>query len=154
MESPRRSQRNGDTQGEFQGFTWMGAKVHAKEWILPLRRTTSIRQKLPSDYEAKLLEFQRYVIDLCRLSQMPLGHIGNTDQTPIFLAMPMSRTVNETGAPQVRIRTTGKEKTRLTVMLACLADGHKLPPYIIFRRKTILNEPFPSNVIVRWQEKG
>lgn len=119
-----------------------------------LRRTTSIRQKLPSDYEAKLLEFQRYVIDLRRSSQMPLGHIGNADQTPVFLDMPMSRTVNETGAPQVRIRTTGNEKTRLTVMLACLADGHKLPPYIIFRRKTIPKEPFPSNVIVRCQEKG
>lgn len=64
-----------------------------------LRRTTSIRQKLPSDYEAKLLEFQRYVIDLRRSSQMPLAHIGNADQTPVFLDMPMSRTVNETGAP-------------------------------------------------------
>lgn len=119
-----------------------------------LRRTTSIRQKLPADCEAKLVEFQRYVLDLRRSSQMPLGHIGNADQTPVFLDMPMSRTVSETGAPQVRIRTTGNEKTRLTVMLACLADGRKLPPYIIFRRKTIPKELFPRDVIVRCQEKG
>ncbi|KAH7942753.1 hypothetical protein HPB52_000749 [Rhipicephalus sanguineus] len=65
-----------------------------------LRRTTSIRQKLPADCEAKLVEFQRYVLDLRRSLQMPLGHIGNADQTPVFLDMPMSRTVSETGAPK------------------------------------------------------
>lgn len=119
-----------------------------------LRRTTSIRQKLPQDFEEKLLEFQRFVINLRRSSNMPLGHIGNADQTPVYLDMPVSRTVNSVGAPEVRIRTTGNEKNRITVMLACLADGHKLPPYIIFRRKTVPKETFPRNVIVRSQEKG
>ncbi|CAN7978149.1 unnamed protein product [Ixodes persulcatus] len=47
-----------------------------------LRRTTSIRQKLPSDYEAKILEFQRYVIDLSRSSRMPLGTLAKRTRLP------------------------------------------------------------------------
>ena len=34
-------------------------------------------------------------------------------------------------------------------MLACLGDGTKLPPYIVFKRKTI-----PKNLNLRCQEKG
>lgn len=85
---------------------------------------------------------------------MSLGHIGNVNQTAVYLDMPMTRTVNSIGAPAVRIRTTGNEKTRITLMLACLADGHKLLPYIIFGRKTIAKKTFPRNVVVRCQEKG
>ena len=53
------------------------------------------------------------------------------------------------------ILTTGHEKDRFTVMLACLGDGTKLPPYVIFKRKTLpKNANFPKEVIVRCQEKG
>uniref|UniRef100_A0A1E1X1Z9 HTH CENPB-type domain-containing protein n=1 Tax=Amblyomma aureolatum TaxID=187763 RepID=A0A1E1X1Z9_9ACAR len=119
-----------------------------------LRRTTSICQKLPEDFESKLLAFQRYVIDLRRSTNMPLGHNGNADQTPVYLDMPMVRTVHKSGEHEVRIRSTGNKKNRITVMLACLAEGHKLPPFIIFRRKTIPKEKFPNNVVVRCHEKG
>jgi len=43
----------------------------------------------------------------------------------------------------VSIRTTGHEKSHFTVMLlllACTADGGKLPPYIVFKRKTLPKE--------------
>jgi hypothetical protein len=50
--------------------------------------------------------------------------------------------------------TTGNEKNRFTVMLACPADGGKLPPYIVFKRKTMPKLPFPKGVIVQVQEKG
>ena len=39
-------------------------------------------------------------------------------------------------------------------MLACTADGGKLPPYIVFKRKTMPKLPFPKGVIVKVQEKG
>ena len=35
------------------------------------------------------------------------------------------------------IKTTGAEKQRCTVMLAVTVDGGKLPPYVIFKRKTL-----------------
>ena len=40
-------------------------------------------------------------------------------------------------------------------MLACLGDGTKLPPYVVFKQKTLpKNANFPKGVIVRCQEKG
>lgn len=47
------------------------------------------------------------------------------------------------------------KKQRTTVMLCCTADGRKLPPYIIFKRKTLpAGEKFPRNVVVRVHDKG
>ena len=33
--------------------------------------------------------------------------------------------------------TTGHEKDRFTGMLACLGNGTKLPPYVVFKQKTL-----------------
>ena len=44
---------------------------------------------------------------------------------------------------------------RFTVMLACPADGTKLPPYVVFTRKTLpKNLNFPKEVVVRCQAEG
>ena len=64
-------------------------------------------------------------------------------------------TVDKKGSKTVSILTTGHEKDRFTVMLACLGDGTKLPPYVVFKRKTLPKKiTFPNGVIVRCQEKG
>lgn len=40
-------------------------------------------------------------------------------------------------------------------MLACLGDGTKLPPYVVFKRKTLQkNLNFLKEVVVRCQAKG
>lgn len=39
-------------------------------------------------------------------------------------------------------------------MLACLADGTKLLPYVVLKRKTVPKEAMPAGIIVRAQEKG
>jgi len=40
-------------------------------------------------------------------------------------------------------------------MRACLGDGSKLPPYAVFKRKTLpKNINFPKEVVVRCQAKG
>jgi hypothetical protein len=56
---------------------------------------------------------------------------------------------------KILLKTTGCAKLRLTVMLAATADGRKLPPFLILKRKTVpKSESFPKDVIVRAQEKG
>ena len=53
------------------------------------------------------------------------------------------------------MKTTGCEKLRLTVMLAATADGRKLPPFLILKRKTVSkSDSFLKDVIVRAQQKG
>lgn len=122
---------------------------------LSLRRRTTICQRLPAEYEERLVAFQRYVIKLRQEHNYLLGQIGNADQTPVYFDMPSRTTVTAKGAKDVRLLTTGNEHTRFTVMLCCTADGWKLPPYIVFRRKTIpKGEVFPAKVIIRANEKG
>ena len=88
-----------------------------------------------------------------------MGQIGNPDETPIWFNMPRNYTFTEKGTKEVFIKTLGCEKQRVTVMLAITADGRKVPPFLIFKRKTNPKTPksdklFPDDVIVRNQEKG
>ena len=54
----------------------------------------------------------------------------------------------------ILVKTTDHEKTRFTVVLACLADGTHLKPMVIFKRKTVpKNLNFPRGVVVHAQEK-
>jgi len=47
--------------------------------------------------------------------------------------VPSNKTVDVKGAKTTMIKTTGNEKTRYTVVLACCADGTKLPLGIYVR---------------------
>ena len=55
---------------------------------LSLRRHTAICQKLPTDFEEKLVNFQQHVIMLRKRGNFLMGQIGNADETPIWLDMP------------------------------------------------------------------
>ena len=64
------------------------------------------------------------------MNKYPLSHIGNMDETPLWFDMPGDTTVTHTGEQSVPIRTTGHDKGRYTVVLAAMADGRKLKPYM------------------------
>ncbi|KAE8737973.1 hypothetical protein FOCC_FOCC016556, partial [Frankliniella occidentalis] len=129
---------------------------------LSVRRRTTIAQRLPQDYEEKLLKFQRqvlrrsnaYVIALRRRNNPLPGQIGNADQTPLYLGMPSRTSVDTKGKKSISIKTTGNEMTRFTVMLAITADGRKLPPYVVFKRLTVPKGNFPPGVHIRAAESG
>ena len=77
------------------------------------------------------------------------------DETPMTFDIPGNRTVHSKGEKTVLVKTTGHEKTHFTVVLACMADGTKLRPMVIFKRKTLpKNAKFPPGVVVRAQPKG
>lgn len=138
---------------EFKAsYGWLRRFMARKD--LSIRRRTSIAQKLPESFEKKLLDFQRFVINLRRQNQYQLGQIGNADQTPVYFDMPEATTVTPSGARSVKILGTGADKQRCTVMLCVTADGRKLPPYVVFKRKTLPKDNFPPGIIVRVQEKG
>jgi hypothetical protein len=59
--------------------------------------------------------------------------IGNMDETPCWMDMPGPTTIESTGSRSVPLRTTGHDKARFTVVLAAMADGRKLKPYVIFK---------------------
>lgn len=120
-----------------------------------IRRRTTIAQKLPQDYEEKLIKFQRYGLVKRKEHDFDLKCIGNADQTPLMFDVVTNSTVSDRGVKSVPIVSTGHFKDRFTVMLACLGDGTKLPPYVVFKRKTLpKNLNFPKEVVVRCQAKG
>jgi hypothetical protein len=83
-----------------------------------------------------------------------MGQITNANEMAIYLGMPPNYMENK-GVKEVLLKTTGCEKLRLTVMLEATADGRKLPPLLILKRKTLpKSESFLKDVIIRAQEKG
>ena len=95
-----------------------------------------------------------FVIDLRKEYNFSLGDIGNIDETPMFFDMVGNRTVDVKGKNTVNIKTKGSDKAHFTTILACLADGTKLKPAVVFKRKTMPKEKLPSNISVYVQEKG
>ena len=90
---------------------------------LSVRRRTTIAQRLPGDYEDKLLNYQRYIINQRQIHNYDISCIGNADQTPVSFDLPYSRTIDFKGAKSISIKTTGSEKSCFTVMLTCAGDG-------------------------------
>jgi len=124
-------------------------------WIGLALQCRMIWQKLPKDSEQKLLNYQRYITNLRKTGNFLMGKMANANETAIYLDMPPNYTMEKKGVKEVLLKTTGCEKLRLAVMLAATADGRKLPPLLILKRKTLpKSEVFPKDVIVRAQEKG
>jgi hypothetical protein len=98
-----------------------------------------IVQSLPEAYKEKLVSFQKYVLKLRKQHEYLLGQIGSSDQTMIFFDMPETTTVNSASEQTVQIITMGTKKQCCTIMLAIAANRQKLPPYVVFKRKTMAN---------------
>lgn len=119
-----------------------------------LQRRTSLCQHLPSSFTKKFIAFQQYVIGLHKGHDYLLSQMGNADDTPVSFDEPSNNIIEEIGTKSVIIKTLGNEKMCITVMLAVLADGIKLPPYVILKRKTMLKDQLPTGIIVRCQNQG
>ena len=69
------------------------------------------------------------------------------DEVPLTFNMLMSHTVDTVEHKTISIRTTGHEKANFTCALTVTAEGYKLPPMIIFKRKTVPKEKFPPGLL-------
>ena len=146
-------------QAEYPSISY--AKFSSK-WVdgfmsrhkLSNRRKTTIAQRLPEDYVEQQNEFLSYVLYLRKEHDYPLSLIGNMDETPLSFNLPSNTTIEHSGSKTVSILSTGHERSNFTVVLACLADGTKLPPVIIFKLKKVPREEFPDGVIIRANPEG
>ena len=120
---------------------------------LSLRQKKTLAQRLPVDYEEKIIRFHRYINDRRKENNYPLHLIANMDETPLTFDMPPNRTINSIGENTVKIRTTVNKKNRVTVVLACAGDGTKLKP-MIFKRKNLPKMNNKHGFVVSAQEKG
>jgi hypothetical protein len=121
---------------------------------LSLQTKTSISQKLPPQLEKKIEGFLNEVRILCTKNLYLFEVIVNMDETPMYFDMLSSKTVSTKGVKEVRVRSCGAEKRRLTVALSCTASGKMLPALAIFKGKRPLKFKPPPDVLVAVQEKG
>ena len=121
---------------------------------LSIRTRTTVSQLLPKDYQEKLATFRAYCKNKITEKKIHPEHIMNMDEIPLTFDIPVNRTVEKRGTSTVSIRTTGNEKSSFTVVLACHANGQKLPPMVIFKRKTLPKENFPAGVVIKVNPKG
>ena len=121
---------------------------------LTLRQKTHIAQKLPKDIDEKVHNFFAFVIKERKRLDFALKNIINMDETPMYFDMPGNTTVNKVGSKTVSVKTTGYERQYFTVVLAFQADGKKIHPMVIFKRKNMPKETFPPGVVVKVYPKG
>jgi len=121
---------------------------------LCMRTKTIVAQKLPCEYERKIIEFHKYVINMRKKLCFETGELRNMDEVPLTFDGPSNKSVDVKGAKTIMIKTSGNEKTRYTVVLACCADGTKLPPLLIFKRKTLPKDVILHGIYVHVHSKG
>ena len=114
----------------------VGVQSFLKRYGMSLKQKTKIAQKLLSEFEEKMKDFQRFVISKRKTDDFPLSRIGNMDETPMCFDMPSNKTLNQKDDKTGLIKTTGHEKN-FAVVLSCTADGVKLPPKAIFKRNPL-----------------
>ena len=122
----------GDLRG---GTTWCYRFMRRHDLVL--RHKTRLSQKLPREFEVKILALQWSVICLRQSHKYEMQAIGNMDETPMTFDMPLNRTVDAIGNKTILVKTSGHEKDHFTVVLACLAYGAKLKPMVILKQKTM-----------------
>ena len=114
-----------------------GSRGWLRRWkkrnSVAIRKGTNESQKLPRDYAEQCKLFSESIKEKRRTHTYPLSMIGNMDQTQVRFDMAPSRTNEIRGASSVRIATTGGSKKGFTVALAAMANGTKLPAYIVFK---------------------
>lgn len=137
----------------FQGGpTWCFRFMRRRH--LSIRARTTVAQQLPADYQERAAIFRSYCRDKINGKNIAPSHITNMDEVPLTFDIPLTHTVEKKGTSTVSIRTTGHEKSSFTVVLGCLGNGQKLPPMVIFKRKTVPKEAFPAGVVVKSNQKG
>jgi hypothetical protein len=82
-----------------------------------------------------------------------LKNIVNIDEVPVWFDVDTLRVLDVKGKKHVAIKSNGRDRKKMTVILAVSASGFKFPPLLIFeslgRDYSILHEKFGQDVYFR-----
>ncbi|XP_049577013.1 activating transcription factor 7-interacting protein 1 isoform X2 [Syngnathus scovelli] len=112
------------------------------------RKRSAISQQLPKDGQEKVSKFHAYCKKIITEKKIQPEHITNMDEVTLSFDIPLNDAVEKTGT------STGDEKTSFTVVLACQANGNKLPPMVIFKKKTLPKKDFPAGIVIEANSNG
>ena len=124
---------------------------------LACRAATSVGQKIPPNAKQLALAFFDYNKNW--FEKIPIGPVGNMDEIPTYVDAPLRRTYVLRGIKTVKMKTTGREKMRFTLVVTILSDGRKCRSMIIFKNLQKPPTPpkgtvWPANVFVSASKGG
>lgn len=131
-----------------------------------IRRIGHKGQTIPESFDKLQNSFIEEVIMKKKNLNIPYDDnctIINMDETPVFLEMGFDTTLEFTGKKNVDILTSGREHYRISIMLAVVGNGYKLPPLLIIKaepgktvEKNLRSLPFvrEKNMFIYCQEDG
>lgn len=144
-----------ELEAEFKASAGFAHRFNERNNFVYRRRTT-VAQKLPQDYVPKIVSFVCHIRRLRQQQKYNMCDIIGCDETPVWFEGVGATTINRCGAKDVAVLTTGHEKMRCTVMLSAKADGKKLKPFVVLKRKRPLVElekQFPG-IVIAYSENG
>ena len=125
---------------------------------LSVRRRTTESKKDPDRLIDKLIA---YILQVRRQrSRHSYSHsdIIAINETAVWQDMLSSATVDKAGESSIRLKTTGHEKSKVSVSLTAKAHGINLKPFIVFpgatRETKQLNEEFKNKCYVASSVNG
>lgn len=88
------------------------------------------------------------------------SQVANMDEVPLVFDLTPDHTLEHKGAAEVGIRVSSKYKVRATLVLCCMADGFRFPPFLIFKEpkgnlpKKLVDVYDPKKIVVKANTQG
>lgn len=110
-------------------------KRFREKYSYSIRKVSKISHNLLQNYLENLRNYLYDVIkDMIEKETYVNTHrLANLDETPLVLEPISGTTLEKIGADNVKIRTFGKTKERISFILHIFANGKKAPPILVFK---------------------
>ncbi|EGT57347.1 hypothetical protein CAEBREN_15225 [Caenorhabditis brenneri] len=128
---------------------WLESFMHRHKFSL--RRPTTVCQKPPKAFTDAVVDFLIYIEQLRKKNIY--DHVYAADETAVYLDFSKTLTVEEKGARQVSVKSTGHDKLHVTVMLTARQDGFKCRPFVLLpllRPKADIIKQFGNKLELCW----
>ncbi|POM63351.1 hypothetical protein PHPALM_21268 [Phytophthora palmivora] len=112
--------------------TWLHSFLRRNS--LSIRRRTRQSQKTPEDAAIQAEKIGRSVRD--KMVELRVDRVYNADQTAINYEYLPTRTVAATGSKTIWMKSAGKDKDRVTLMVLGDSIGNKYDPFMVFKTKS------------------
>jgi hypothetical protein len=123
-----------------------------KRKSLSLRKINSKNKDLPLNVSSTLKKFHEQCQE--KRQHYRASQILNADETNVELDSPSDYTYDKKGAKKVCAKTTGRHKTKLSIMVCASANGDKLMPvFTIPRKRKLKDEPRDCIVVYKGRSK-
>jgi hypothetical protein len=97
------------------------------------RVATHVAQRCPGEVRIEALAHLEVQVPRVNDSCRHQDFILNMDQTPVYQAMDVGRTIDVVGARTVNLRTSANDSQRVTVAVTITASGKQLKSMIVFK---------------------